>query len=163
MKWKTIHECEQWQIQVSGGQGNNSYQIVNVGPGGTLQFYRAFSGKYGEPLLEPEPDLAVPPPSGCTYINGAGEEITPDQKISGLICRGADGKVSLRVSLTNAKNKGIKWSLEDDGRVIIDGQVFFLYALVVKDKNRIRNYDAFFGPTPPEDQIVKVLELEDLI
>ena len=156
--WTTIHTAGQWQIQV-GVSGE--YRLVNIGSDGTLQYYQAQSGKYGEPILVAEPDLAVACPSQCRYIKRDGTETTPTEKVSGLICKDENGVVVLRVSLTNAKNKGISWSLADDGTLTVDGKTFHLYALVQKDKNRVRNYDAFFSAHP--DHPVEVLELEDLI
>ncbi len=159
--WKTLHTCKQWQFQVR--EDSCDYRIVNLGSDGSRQFYQAFSGQYGEPLLEPEPDLAVEPPFGCIYKNATEEIVIPDQKISGIICRDESGAVVLRVSLTNARNKNIPWSLDQNGALTVDEKIFYLYALVQKDKNRIRNYDAFFASSPPSDGNVVVYELEDLV
>ena len=156
--WTTIHTAGQWQIQV-GDAG--AYRLVNPAADGTLQYYQAKSGKYGEPILEAEPDLAVAAPSQCRYIKRSGEETTPTEKIAGLICKDENGVVVLRLSLTNAKNKSISWSLADDGTLEVDGKTFYLHALVQKDKNRVKNYDAFFSAEP--DHTVEVLELEDLV
>lgn len=162
MSWRTIHTCKQWQVQVTDDPSKDDYRIVNLATDGTRQYYQALCGKYGEPLLEPEPDLAVAVPKNCVYQNKEGDQLFPDQRISGLICRNAIGEVSLRVSLTNARNKNISWSLNDEGVLTVDGESYYLYALVQKDKNRILNYDAFFGAAPVNGS-VEVLELEDLV
>jgi hypothetical protein len=160
MTWTTIHTHpkQQWQVQTNE---DGDYRVINPAADGRRQYYQAFSGKYGEPLIEPEPDLAVPCPSGCRYTDVSGEESSPDQRISGLIVKREDGSVVHRVSLTNALNKGIEWELDHNGVLTIDGEQFHLQTLVIKDGNRVRNYDAFFGTGTPES--VKVLELQDLI
>lgn len=168
---RTIHRYKQWEIRVNDETGE--YEIVNLNPDPSevpqRQYFRAFSGKYGEPIIEPEPDLALPIPTGVQYADQRGDPLLPDQKISGLICRdmdgatamSADGKVSLRLSLTNALSKNIVYQMAEDGTLKIGGRCFHLQILVMKDKKRFRNYDAYFGHVKPE--AVLCLELEDLI
>jgi len=160
MAWTTIHTKGQWAIQINE---SGEYRVINPGADGTLQFYQAISGKYGEPILQPEPDLAVNLPSGRLYVRKDGSPIELLEKISGIIVKGTGGETILRVSLTNAKNKSIQWSLDDKGILTIDGKEHVLYALVSKDKNRVRNYDAFFRADESTSQPVRYLELEDLV
>jgi hypothetical protein len=158
MKWTTIHTCKQWQVQTNE---NGDYRIINPAEDGTRQYYQAESGQYGEPLLHPEPDLAVPCPTACLYKDAHGGEVSPEQNISGLIVKSEDGTVLHRVSLTNAVNKGLAWELDNTGTLTFDGTQYHLQALVVKDAKRIKNYDAYFGTG--EVGAVEVLELEDSI
>ncbi len=158
MPWTEIHRCGQWVIEIDG----SNYRIINPGTGGVLQYYSVENGQYGQPLIRPEPDLAVAAPSAVSYVDRDGRSVTPDEKISGFICRDAGGVIVYRVSLTNAKNRGIMWGLTDDGKLTVDGHDFWLYALVRKDRNRIFNYDAYFRAAQPTDP-VKLIELEDVI
>lgn len=155
---KTIHVCKQWSLKVAD---NGDYTIVNLAPNGTRQFYCIISGQYGEPLLVPEPDLALSPPQGVTYVNAKGDVIQPDQQISGIICK-SGGVVIHRFSLTNAKRQGIILAVNNDGSLAMNGISYYLYALVLKDAKRVRNYDAFFT-SDESPRTVKVLELEDLV
>ena len=172
---ETLFTCRQWELRVKKRTDGEveEYEIVNPhpDPNGTPQrrFFRAFSGKYGEPVIEPEPDLAFPPPAAVQYIDRRGQQVLPDQKISGIICReadgttakSADGQIALRLSLTNALTKGVAYTIADDGKLQLGGRDFHLQVLVLKDKNRFRNYDAYFGTTKPDN--VLFLELEDLV
>ncbi len=152
-----VHVCKQWSILVAD---NGDYTIVNLAPDGTRQFYCIINGQYGEPLLIPEPDLAFAVPAGVHYVNAKGDPMIPREKISGIICKAA-GRVVHRFSLSNAKRQGINIAC-NDGKMVINGTEYHLYALVIKDAKRVKNYDAFFtadgAPTT-----VKVLELEDLV
>lgn len=70
---------------------------------GEERFYKVVSGRYGEPIIIPEPALAVEVPSNITLVDGQGEPVSgPLQKISGFICRGKDREIVHRLSLTNA-------------------------------------------------------------
>ena len=165
MSWNRVHEFRQWRFEVAP---DGAYRIINPGADGEQRFFTVVSGQYGEPIVVPEPELAFALPPHCRYVNAQGADVFPDQKISGLICRGADGQVTLRVSLTNAKAKGLVWSMSEDGVLTVEGRSFVLYALVVKDRNRFRNYDAFFRELPQSVKpdgapSVRVLELEDLV
>jgi hypothetical protein len=128
---------------------------VNLGPNGEKRFYMISPGKYGEPIITPEPDLAFEVPATLTYINAKGEVVVPQEKISGIICK--DGP---RFSLTNAKKKGVKVQVNDDGSIQIDTETWWLATLFSKDKNRVRNYDAYLVREKPAQ--VKMLELGDL-
>lgn len=143
----------QWTVKVD--DSGRQYAIVNLGPNGERQYYSVGPGKYGEPIITPEPDLAFAVPANLTYVNSKGEAFVPTEKISGVIC-----KDSHRLSLTNAKNKGIVVKVNDDGSFQIGDETWHLTTLFSKDKNRIRNYDAYLVREKPEQ--VKVLELGDL-
>ena len=158
MNYIKIHSYRQWNIEVDEDE-SGAYRIVNRKDDGTLQYYLAESGKYGEPIIVPEPELALPIPLGCKYVDSDGTDAQPSQLISGIICS-AGGKVVHRFSLTNAMNKGVQLKLEMDGRLMVAKEHFWLRCLLVKDRNRFRNYDAFFVPTRQER--ILVAELEDV-
>lgn len=144
---------KQWTVEINETTGD--YKIVNLGPNGERQFYMVSPGRYGEPIITPEPDLAFAAPTSLTYVNAKGESVVPAEKISGIIC-----KDSHRFSLTNAKNKGVEIKVNDDGSIQIGDEVWWLTTLFSKDKNRVRNYDAYLVREKPV--LVKVLELADL-
>jgi hypothetical protein len=144
---------KQWMVEVDETTGE--YKIVNVGPNGEHQFYMVTPGKYGEPIITPEPDLAFAVPSYLVYVNAKGETVVPTEKISGILC-----KESHRLSLTNAKNKNIGIKVNDDGSIQIGDETWHLATLFSKDKNRVRNYDAYLVREKP--MRVKVLELGDI-
>lgn len=151
---------KQWTIDVD--PSDESYEIYNRGSNGEKQFYKIVPGKYGEPLIVAEPDLAFDPPARLAYVDKTGLPVTPDQKIAGLICE--DGR---RFSLTHAKLKGIAIKVSDDDRSIQVGEEkWWLVTLLLKDKNRVRNYDAYCIPFSESEMheplAVRVLELGDL-
>jgi len=144
---------KQWTVEIDETTGE--YCIVNLGSTGERQYYMVSPGKYGEPIITPEPELAFAVPSNLTYVNSNGDAVTPTEKISGIICR--DGP---RFSLTNARSKGIEVTANDDGSIQIGTESWWLATLYSKDKNRVRNYDAFLVREKPAQ--VRVLELGDL-
>lgn len=144
---------KQWTVEIDETTGE--YKIVNLGPDGERQYYMVSPGKYGEPIITPEPDLAFALPANLTYVNAKGEAVVPAEKISGIIC-----KDSHRFSLTNAKSKGIEVKANDDGSIQIGTETWHVATLFSKDKNRVRNYDAYLVREKPVQ--VKVLELGDL-
>lgn len=154
----TVHSFKQWKIQVSP---DGNYAIVNEGENGKKDFYQIVSGQYGQPLIVAEPDRAVVVPQNIQYVDTKGSIVVPDQKIAGFIIRDANKQIVMRVSLTNAEKKGILWELDDVGVLKIAEQKYCMQCLVIKDKNRLTNYDAFFGPESVSS--IKVLELEDLV
>lgn len=141
-----------WTVEIDE---KGEYTIINLGPNGERRFYMVSPGKHGEPIITPDPDLAFEVPANLTYTNVKGETIVPAEKISGIIC-----KDSHRFSLTNAKSKGIEVKVNDDGSIQIGEETWYLATLFSKDKNRIRNYDAYLVREKPAR--VKVLELGDL-
>lgn len=151
------HIFGQWVIE--GNDDTDSpdfgYEIYNPGPNGEKRFYRASPGKYWEPLLDPEPELAFNVPENFTFVNAKGEVIVPGEKISGIICQ--DGP---RLSLTNAQKQGITIKVNDDGSIQVGEEKWWLTTLFQKDKNRIRNYDAYC--VREKSETVRVLELGDL-
>ncbi|MBU0660796.1 hypothetical protein KKG22_01295 [Patescibacteria group bacterium] len=112
-------------------------------------------GKYGQPIIIAEPDLAFEAPSCLNYVDAKGEEATPSEKIAGIICK--DGP---RFSLSNAKKKGISVSVNDEGFIQIDNETWWISTLFCKDKNRIVGYDAYLVRMKPKQ--VLILELGDL-
>ena len=153
------HQHKQWDFCT---EDDGSYEMLNRGPNGERRYFMVKSGRYGEPITVGEPDLALEVPPGCAIVDRRGAPQALDQKIAGIICRGASDEVELRLSLTNAKDKGIGWALHRDGRLEVNGTTYYLRALVLKDANRVENYDAFFGASPPADGKVRFYELEDL-
>jgi hypothetical protein len=148
-------KCGQWTIRVDESTGK--YEILNLGLNDERRFCRVIDGRFGQPLVEPEPDLAIPVPAGLKYVNVSGEAVnTPPERISGIICH--DGP---RLSLTNALMNNIQVEALDDGSFLIGGEVWYLIALFSKDKNRFMNYDAYFVRTKPDT--VLVFELGDLL
>lgn len=143
----------QWTIKIDETTGE--YKIVNLGPNGERQYYMVSSGKYGEPIITPEPDLAFPVPANLVCVNAEGEAVVPTEKISGIICQN-----SHRFSLTNAKNKGIEIRVNDNGSLQISDDTWWIATLFSKDKSRVRNYDAYLVRQKPA--LIKVLELGDL-
>ncbi|PIQ79447.1 hypothetical protein COV81_02055 [Candidatus Peregrinibacteria bacterium CG11_big_fil_rev_8_21_14_0_20_41_10] len=144
----------QWHLTAN----DSGYNIANPGPDGTKRFYKVNSGPYGNPVITAEPDLAFQAPSTVKYIDSKGNETTPEEKIAGIICKQA-GEVMHRFSLSSPKKP--KYTVEQEGaELIIDGVRWHLRALFQKDKNRIINYDAWYGPDKPK--AVKIVELADL-
>lgn len=143
----------QWTVDIDEATGQ--YTIMNLGPNGERRYYMVSPGQYGEPVITPEPDLAFSVPVNLTYVNKKGEAVVPAEKISGIICQ-----ESHRFSLTNAKNKGIDVTVNDDGSIQVGDETWWLSTLFIKDKNRVRNYDAYLVREKPPQ--VKVLELADL-
>jgi hypothetical protein len=144
---------KQWIVDVSGTTGD--YAIVNLGPNGERQYYMVSPGQYGQPVITAEPDLALDVPIGIEYVNAKGEAVMPGEKIAGIICQGG-----ARYSLTNARNKGVKVKVNDDGSIQVGDEKWWIATLFSKDKQRIINYDAYLVRQQPAQ--VKVLELGDL-
>ena len=149
-----INRLKQWTVDVNDTTGE--YRICNLGPNGEKQYYEVVAGKYGEPIIVAEPDLAFYTPTNLLYVKAKGEGMSaPDQKIAGIICQ--DGP---RFSLTNAKSKGVVIKTNDDGSVQVGEEKWWLTTLFLKDKNRFRGYDAYCVRQQPEN--VRVLELGDI-
>ncbi|MDO8509681.1 MAG: hypothetical protein Q7S24_00900 [bacterium] len=146
-------KCGQWTIEIDEDTGE--YKIMNLGQSGERQFYMVTPGGYGEPIITPEPDLAFTPPYMFNYVDVNGVHVSPMEKISGIIC-----KDSHRLSLTNAKRQGINITVNSDGSLNIAGVKWWIATLFQKDKNRIKNYDAYCIRQYPTS--VRVLELGDL-
>lgn len=139
-----------------------SFELVNLGPTGQKQFYSVGAGQYGQPIINVEPDLAMPVPANLTYRNAAGEPLEHSklEKLGGFIVADTAGAVIHRYSLTNARNKGVTYGFREDGAFMVNGQAFWTRTLFDKDKMRIVGYDGYFSPVKPE--FVRVLELADL-
>lgn len=135
------------------------FSVVNLNDG-RRQFYAIESGpEFGQPIVVPEPEKALPVPANVKYVHGrTGDAVTLSEKIAGIILRNEKGFTVGRFSLTNAERQGTQLSLGDDGRLVVDGETLFLQAILMPDANRVRNYDAYFGPTRPESGTVRVWE-----
>ena len=125
---------------------------------GTRKFYDLKSGPYGNPVITAEPDLALDTPTTVEYENNNGEAAQPEEKIAGIICKKA-GEVMHRFSLSSPKRPKFE-TIDEGAELIIEGVRWKLRALFRKDKNRIINYDAYYGKEAPDK--VKLIELEDL-
>ncbi|MBD3156207.1 hypothetical protein GF369_00080 [Candidatus Peregrinibacteria bacterium] len=145
---------DQWLLKAD----EEGYTIENPAEDGTRNFYAVTSGPYGNPVITAEPDLALEAPTTVTYENNNGEAAQPEEKIAGIICKKA-GEVIHRFSLSSPKRPEFK-IVDEGAELIIDGVRWKLRALFRKDKNRIINYDAYYGEEAPEN--VKLVELEDL-
>ena len=120
----------QWTVRCR----DDGYEIFNPATDGTRLYYVCESGAYGNPVS----------------LNG---------KISGVICQGPPGQPAVhRFSFSNPNAP--QCTLHADGSIEIDGVRWHLIALFQKDKNRIKNYDAFYDLQPRG--VVKVVELGDL-
>ena len=114
-------------------------------------FYEVEVGKYGQPIIVQEPDLAFELPENT----GDGK-----QKIAGIVTD--DGQ---RFSLSNAKAKGISLQWYKDEMVLeINRKAYYLHFIYEPDKNRIMNYVGFFSKNrkDKEDE-VKVYEMADVL
>ncbi len=144
----------QWMVEVNEGTG--AYNIYNYGSNGERQSHEVVPGKQGEPIIVAEPDLAFDPPVNLRYVNARGEEVRPNQKIASIICK--DGP---RLSLTDAKLKGIKIKVNDDGSVQVGEDKWWISTLFLKDKNLFRNYDAVCYREPMGD--IDILDIGDIV
>jgi len=143
----------QWVISVHSRTGR--YVISNPGPHEGRRYFMVVPGRDGEPIVVAEPDLALPVPSGFTYVDAQGKPVVPDQRIAGIVCQ--DGP---RFSLTHARETGVWIGLQSDGSFLIDTDKWWPVTLFLKDRNRYRNYDAFL--VRERREVVRVLELGDL-
>ena len=145
---------DQWWLTVN----DQGYHIENPAVDGTKQFYEVNSGRYGNPVITAEPDLAFPAPSTVGYVDSKGNEANPEEKIAGIICKRV-GEVIHRFSLSNPKRP--EFTAEQEGAELVMNEVrWHLRALFRKDKNRVINYDAWYGQEKPD--AVRIVELEDL-
>ena len=144
----------QWTVRCR----DDGYEIFNPATDGTRLYYVCESGAYGNPVLTPEPDKALDPPA-TRYVDVRGNPVSLNGKISGVICQGPPGQPAVhRFSFSNPNAP--QCTLHADGSIEIDGVRWHLIALFQKDKNRIKNYDAFYDLQPRG--VVKVVELGDL-
>jgi hypothetical protein len=148
---------KQWTMVVD--KADEKYNICNVGSDGKKQFYEIIVGEYGQPIIVAEPGYAFDAPANLRYVDAKGKMVRPAQQIAGIICK--DGP---RFSLTNAKKQGVEIKTNDDGSIQVGNQAWWIKTLLVKDKNRIINYDAFCVPRDawPTPLGVQILELGDL-
>lgn len=145
---------DQWLLKAD----EQGYTIENPDEDGTRKFYALQSGPYGNPVITAEPDLALETPTTVSYENSNGEPAHPEEKIAGIICKKA-GEVIHRFSLSSPNRP--EFEIIDEGaELIIEGVRWKLRALFRKDKNRIINYDAYYGEEAPDK--VTLVELEDL-
>lgn len=143
----------QWMVHVNP----RTYDVSNPDPDtGTSRYYEMHSGKYDNPVYTIEPSLAFPVPAGVKYVDAAGAEVQPQEKIGGIICQNPDGSAVHRTSLSNPKAPS--YSETSEG-LEVDGETWYLHALISKDKNRAFNYDAIYRREKPE--AVQVVELQD--
>ena len=144
----------EWRIKAD----EENYSITNPGEDGKDRFYMVDKGPYGNPVITAEPDLAFKAPQGVDYVDAKGDKTEPVEKIAGIICKKL-GEVVHRFSLSSPNAP--EYTLEEGGaELIIDGVRWHLRALFRKDKNRIINYDAWYGTVKPDS--VLIVELEDL-
>jgi len=134
------------------------FTYSNPAEDGTKRFFEYVSGTDNKPFTIAEPDLALNVPSVVEYVDSKGNVVTPNERIAGIICK-KDGQVVHRFSLSNP-NKPDFISENENSELVIDGVRWHLGALFMKDKNRIINYDAFYGDKKPDQ--VKIVELQDL-
>ena len=164
--WDVAVRAGQWTIatqtdpDIAQSDEVSRYCIVNLDPNGARRYYQIVSGTaYNEPILQPEPEKALPVPQDVEYVHGTtGESMRLAERIAGIILRDSAGREVGRYSLTHAESKKIRLALRDDGRLEVGDQVFYLQSILVPDAHRIRNYDAFFGTEPPDQGKVKVWE-----
>ncbi|WP_436023657.1 hypothetical protein [Trinickia sp. LjRoot230] len=164
--WDVAARCTQWTVLTQPDQTIGSdpkrvarFRVVNLDETGRRRFYEVQSGKFGEPIVVPEPEKALPVPANVKYVHGrTGDAVTLPEKIAGIILRNEKGFTVGRFSLTNAERQGTQLSLDNSGRLEVDGKTFFLQSILMPDANRVRNYDAYFGPTRPESGNVRVWE-----
>lgn len=143
----------QWLVNVNP----KTYDVSNPHPDtGSSRFYEMHSGQYNNPVYTIEPSLAFPVPAGVKYVSASGEEVRPQEKIGGIICQNPDGSAVHRTSLSSPKAPEFSETTEG---IEIDGEVWYLHALISKDKNRAFNYDAIYRREKPSE--VKVVELQD--
>lgn len=152
----------QWHVVLvfAGDEGDmlEKYRLHNPDEQtGKSRYYAVEPGKYGEPRIKPEPELAFNWSDQLSYVDGEGNETKPDAalKISGIVCK--DGP---RFSLTNAQRQGIHVKPLDDGSIMIGDDAWWPSTLFLKDKNRNDGYDAFCVRQKPD--VTRVLELGDL-
>lgn len=166
-QWNVAARCNQWTVATQPDDTIGSdpkrvarFRIVNLDEAGRRKFYEVESGQFGQPILVPEPEKALPVPANVAYVRGNSREpVTLPEKIAGIILRNERGATVGRFSLTNAERQGTQLSLDDDGRLVVDSQTFFLQSILMPDANRVRNYNAYFGPTRPASGNVLVWEL----
>lgn len=129
----------QWTLCVNPDRPDD-YEMFNLGPNGERRYYRMIPGKYGEPLIDQEPDLAFPVPGGLGLAffhakpKGSGLEQmvpTPEDKIIGVVCRNGP-----RFSLTNAKSKNVDIHVNPDGTIQVGDRAWWLCALFCPDAQR---------------------------
>jgi len=163
-QWTLLVSSEAPEVAALAGMDLvvTGFELVNLSPTGRRQYYTVKDGQYGQPLINVEPDLAMPVPANLSYKNQAGEDLEPSklEKLGGFIVADVAGAVLHRYSLTNALNKGVTFGFREDGAFLVNGEVYWLRTLFSKDKMRISGYDGYFSPVKPE--FVRVLELADL-
>ncbi|MFZ5437673.1 MAG: hypothetical protein ACOZAK_01300 [Patescibacteria group bacterium] len=166
-KLKNRHQPEQEQAPEFEAQFNqwklvieaDHYKLANPDETGDIdRFYAMENGKYGEPIITAEPTLAFALPEGVSFTDVKGTQIAkPEMKIAGVICQNADGSVAHRFSLSGKGERVIEQT--EDG-LLINGERWYLKTLFSKDKNRIKNYDAYYVLEKPAT--VEVSELQDI-
>jgi len=167
-----VIKCRQWTwtFEVNEGTGEvTSYRAENKGPDGKRDFFSVTSGKYGEPLMEAEPDRGFPLPNNVSWYGHLGQIIPkPDQKITGVLCFKYDDRgvleVKQRFSLTNKDRFGggldaVK--VEEDGSICIDGKMWYIHSLYTGDKHRLACGDVYCYEHPSPNGI-RVYELAEL-
>ena len=144
----------QWDVRL----GAEDYSASNPDPEtGLRKFYDLKMGKYGNPQIEIEPDLAFSVPADLEYINAQGEQASPQERIGSIICQNEDGTVAHHFSLSSPEAP--EFTPTDEG-IKIEDREWYLSTLFSKDKNTTFNYEAFYTPRKPEK--VNVLRLADL-
>lgn len=143
----------QWMVHANP----KKYDVSNPHPDtGSSRFYEMHSGQYDNPVYTIEPSLAFPVPTEVRYVDANGGEVQPSEKIGGIICQNPDGSAVHRTSLSSPKAPEFTQTPEG---IEIDGETWYLHALISKDKNRAFNYDAIYRREKPD--AVKVVELQD--
>lgn len=149
----------QWTLRV----GPEGYEIVNLGPKGERRYYRVEPGKYGQPLMDQEPDLALPVPSGLNYRrmsvgNREPQAMTSDDKIVGVVCQNGP-----RFSLTNAKDKGVDIRMNPDGSIQVGDKTWWPVILLCPDGQRFTPHRWVAHLISFQPKIVYVGEMADLL
>ena len=155
-KKPVVFVCKQWTLKV---YPDNTYEIVNPGKDGELQFYKVVPGQYGQPLIVQEPTFGLPVPTHLKFVAADNQAVVPATgwTISGVICKDK-GDVVHRFSLSNPKSP--QCIPRAGGEIEVAGEKWYLQVLFVKDRNRTVNYDGFYGRKKP--LAVRIVELADL-
>jgi hypothetical protein len=179
-----LFTCQQWtclaklpdevELQLDKVPAVESYFLVNLGDapaaGGEQPklYYQAENGKYGEPLIRPEPSYGLTIPKNLAIRKkdpvlgwDDGEVFHPVQKLTGIICKDETGKVVARASLSKLVKAGDAFGFQPNGSFLLNGENWWLKTLLDKDKNRIvGGLDGFFRKEKPA--YIAYAELEDL-
>lgn len=137
------------------------YAIENRDADGTRKFFSVVPGKYGNPLVDQEPDRKIALPPTLRFIDGHGVLAQPKEGwgVIGFVCHNDSRTLVHRSSLSNPQCPPHRWV---DDVFEVEGVPWHPYVLFDKDKDRmVGGYVLFCRPQPA--RVVKILELADLI